>query len=464
MRRRALSRPLRTALEDGLIEPGTTVLDYGCGLGGDVRTLASGGIDAVGWDPAHAVDGQLRASDVVNLGFVINVIEDEVERRETVRKAFSLARNVLVVSARLRDEAPSEARAHRDGILTRIGTFQRFYEQQELRAWIDEALGQRSIAAAPGVFYVFADDAARASHLARRVRTPRRQPARVLPRPDAAVLMPLSTFLAARGRAPDRTELPELHDIAEAAGGLGRAVRIASEAVPEYDAIRAARMEDLLAMLALSRFDGRPRMSDLPFAIQLDLKAFFGTHGAACARADAALTALGTPGGLDALCRSAPFGKLMPTALYVDVEAVPDLPLGLRLYEGCARGYAGAVPDARVVKLSRSEPKVSYLVYEDLHRVAHPILLSSTKVHLRELTVRTRRYETWSNPPLLHRKELLLAPDHARRSTYARLTAAEERYGLYEDPSAIGLRRGWQEALDRAGVELRGHRLIRKAG
>ena len=34
-------------------------------------------------------------------------------------------------------------------------TFQKYYTQDELRAWIDGTLNTRSVAAAPGIFYVF---------------------------------------------------------------------------------------------------------------------------------------------------------------------------------------------------------------------------------------------------------------------------------------------------------------------
>ena len=32
------------------------LFDYGCGRGGDVRTLTGLGIEASGWDPTHAPD------------------------------------------------------------------------------------------------------------------------------------------------------------------------------------------------------------------------------------------------------------------------------------------------------------------------------------------------------------------------------------------------------------------------
>ena len=46
-----------------------------------------------------------------------------------------------------------------DGCLTGAGTFQKFFAQSELRAWIDSTLGAQSIVAAPGVIYVFRDSA-----------------------------------------------------------------------------------------------------------------------------------------------------------------------------------------------------------------------------------------------------------------------------------------------------------------
>ena len=46
-----------------------------------------------------------------------------------------------------------------DGIVTGKRTFQKFFTQEELRQWIEQALNRRPVAAAPGVFYVFRDEA-----------------------------------------------------------------------------------------------------------------------------------------------------------------------------------------------------------------------------------------------------------------------------------------------------------------
>ena len=99
--------------------------------------------DCSGWDPVHAPDGDRRPASVVNLGYVVNVIEDPGERVEVLRRAWSLAADVLVVSGRLVNERPARgAPAFADGVMTRLGTFQKFYEQSELRDWIEATLGE----------------------------------------------------------------------------------------------------------------------------------------------------------------------------------------------------------------------------------------------------------------------------------------------------------------------------------
>ena len=76
IRRVNVSRPVRLAVDAGVITKSRTVLDYGCGHGGDVDYLCSQGIQCCGWDPVHQPNDVRSESDVVNLGFVVNVIED----------------------------------------------------------------------------------------------------------------------------------------------------------------------------------------------------------------------------------------------------------------------------------------------------------------------------------------------------------------------------------------------------
>src|SRR5271165_1414954 len=100
IRRYTCSRPIALALADGLISISDTFFDDGCGHGADVRYLRRQKMKAEGWDPFHSPKTPIVPADVVNLGFVLNVIEEPTERSETLRQAFSLARKLLVVSVR----------------------------------------------------------------------------------------------------------------------------------------------------------------------------------------------------------------------------------------------------------------------------------------------------------------------------------------------------------------------------
>jgi hypothetical protein len=95
MKRYSLSRPLALAMSHHLISPSSKVLDYGCGRGADIRLLQKAGIPASGWDPHFRPDDPLLPADCVNLGYVLNVIEDPAERAATLHNAFQLAEKVL---------------------------------------------------------------------------------------------------------------------------------------------------------------------------------------------------------------------------------------------------------------------------------------------------------------------------------------------------------------------------------
>jgi hypothetical protein len=74
--RYGFSAPVQALARYGLITPSVEVFDYGCGRGDDIRGLVANGVAACGWDPHYAPDAAKREADVVNLCFVINVIED----------------------------------------------------------------------------------------------------------------------------------------------------------------------------------------------------------------------------------------------------------------------------------------------------------------------------------------------------------------------------------------------------
>ena len=105
--RNRLSAPMQSLVRHDFVGPGTTVLDYGCGQGDDVRALVDGGVDAFGWDPHFRPGGRRAPADAVNLGFVLNVIEKPAERIETLRLAWSHCRRVLAVAVMVAGHRPT---------------------------------------------------------------------------------------------------------------------------------------------------------------------------------------------------------------------------------------------------------------------------------------------------------------------------------------------------------------------
>jgi len=196
------SRPIRLALRNGLIELGTTVLDYGGGLGDDVRHLHLDGTEFWGWDPVHLSSGSRSPAQVVNLGYVVNVIEDADERAECLACAWACAERVLIVSARLasqtRDFAPVGPSA--DGLLTSAPTFRKPYGQNALKKWIEAQLGETAVFDGPGTFYVFRDAAHQVGNLASRFLGTSDYPPSVASSIDAhkELAHPLTTFFHVR--------------------------------------------------------------------------------------------------------------------------------------------------------------------------------------------------------------------------------------------------------------------------
>jgi DNA phosphorothioation-associated putative methyltransferase len=466
IRRTEFSRPLRTALRDGIVTATTAVFDYGCGLGDDVRRLREQGIDAVGWDPAHEPTTGKVSAEVVNLGYVVNVVERPDERAELLRDAWTYARGVLVISARLKAEAEGRFAQYEDGVITRLQTFQKFYDQHELREWIATTLGEPPVAAAPGVFYVFRDEGARESFIAsryrRRVAVPRVRLSDKLFEEHQEILQQLVVFVTERGRLPELDELSVASCVVETFGSIKRAFQVVRRVTgsEQWDTIREERRNDLLVYLALGRFPRRPKVSSIPLVLQRDIKALFGTYKAACAAGDALLFAAGDMAAIDAACKIAPFGKLMPTALYVHVDGLHRLPGVLRVYEGCARVLTGDVEGTTILKLRRHEPKVSYLAYPSFDTEAHPPLARSLRVDLRTFHLKDRDFGDTADPPILHRKEQFVPEDYPRRSLFDALTQAELAAGLYQRPENIGTRSAWDALLGNLKLKVVGHNLI----
>lgn len=469
IRRGDFSRPVKCLLRDGLLDKSLSFFDYGCGRGEDLELLTAQEFAAAGWDPAYRPDAPVAEADVVNLGFVINVIENADERAVTVRKAWALAKQVLVVAAQVvlagRGKAPVE---FGDGFLTTRGTFQKLYEQDELKAFLEATLEADAIPASIGTFYVFKDETRRQQFLANRFRRrvvlpPRKKVVERTFEENRELLETLMAWVMETGRLPEPDELESAAAIIEKFGSLKKAFAIVRQLTSdtEWDDIGKRRTEDMLAYLALSRFGKRPVFSVLPRSLQLDVKAFFGTYTKACEQADEFLFKVGKAELIDAACKESKIGKLLPDALYVHRESMNYLAPLLRVYEGCARAYLGDVEGANLVKIHRYSGKLSYLVYPEFDTDPHPALVRSVKLCMRTRKLESQEFGQGGNPPILHRKESFLHPEHLMFAKFAKLTKQEEKAGLLEDTATIGTRDGWNARLAEKGYRLRGHRLER---
>jgi len=235
-----LSKPVKTLLEYGLIKTGSTFFDYGCGQGSDVRGLQALGYDADGWDPVYRHDALKRESDIVNMGYVLNVIEDPAERLEALVDAHRHAKRLLVVSGLIRETVESDRAAqYRDGVLTQRNTFQKFFEQQELQQYIEDALDSTAVPVALGVFYVFRDPEDQQDFLSARSRraidwtqisarlglgAPRTL-WKLLYEEHKDLLDGFGRMALEMGRIPEAAEFDRLAEVSERLGSAKRALR-----------------------------------------------------------------------------------------------------------------------------------------------------------------------------------------------------------------------------------------------
>ena len=464
--RQQLSRPVRVALEAELFTPGSTFFDYGCGHGGDIERIAVQGYESEGWDPYYRPETPLKEADIVNLGYVINVIEDTTERREALLNAWQLTRRVLIVSAQvLINDSANRQVAYGDGVITRRNTFQKYYEQEELKAYIDQVLEVNAVPIGLGIYLVFRDqtqaETFRASQFRSYAATPRLQK-RVRRFEDYQVLLtPLMDFLTERGRLPAKGELAEEPQIKAELGGLRRAFRVILKATDQEDwnAIARQRTEELKLYLATALLTDRPKLKDFSPTIQQDIKGLFGTFKHACAEAEVMLYSLGDQALIKEKISNSKIGLKLGKSLLVHFSCLEELDPLLRLYEACASRTIGRLEDVTVVQFYLEKPKIAYLSYPEFDSDPHPPLEAKMEINLGDLRVHYTEYDQ-VNPPLLHEKDKLVTPDYPLYEKFARLTKKERERGLLDDFKAIRDRRGWLKCLEEHGSELRGYQLV----
>jgi DNA phosphorothioation-associated putative methyltransferase len=462
IRRYKLSRPLSLAMAHGLLQKDFQIFDYGCGRGEDVTLLAKDGFTAVGWDPHFRPDTALRQAEVVNLGFVLNVIEDLQERRATLFRAYELAEKLLVVSVRV-DQSLEGGMPLADGVVTTWGAFQKIFTQAEFRAYLEQVLGAKPIMASLGIAYIFKDQSLEGAYVATlasgRIERWRED---VLDsfRKDriAQRFLKLAT---AQGRLPLPEEFASYGKLQERFGSPQRITRIAGTilAGADVEAVRARRREELLLYVSMMRLQGlkHPPFRVLPASVQADIKTLWPNYQGALKDGDAFLFQMGNAAIVRTALVGAGLGKVLPDAVYFHRDYANQLPSLVKLILFAASQVVGEL-DHELVKISLDGRKVSYLRYPTFDTDAHPALEYSVKVHLPTATHTFRDYRDSENPPILHRKETFVDALYPRYSEFQALTAAEESLGLLSRTD-IGFRRQWEAVLMNNEVAIRDHEL-----
>jgi DNA phosphorothioation-associated putative methyltransferase len=447
------SAPVQTLARYGFLDGQFSLFDYGCGRGDDLRGLRENGLNAAGWDPYYAPDQPLQTADLVNLGFVINVIENHDERLEALIRAWSLAERLLVVAVMLTNQNDPRGQQFRDGVLTQRGTFQKYYTQTEIKAFIAAALDQEPIPVAPGVLYVFRDPEAEQRFLLDRCRSrPHRLTVPARERPDrpqrdrageryAQYQQPLEQLwfcYLSLGRRPDPSEIADPLPLMEGFGSLNRALRFLEtrQEPAELAQARHARIADLEVYFALTRFERRKPYAHLERGLQRDIKAFFGDYLTAHTAASERLFQIADPNALADACQFAAehgLGWLEPgRSLQLHVSLVEQLPALLRIYVGCAVVLYGDYRNADLVKIHIASGKVSLLRYDDFDHQPLPRMIERVKIKLREQNIDYFAYGDRYEPPFLHHKSRYINEEFPHYPEQLAFETALDQLGLFD--------------------------------
>lgn len=425
-----LSLPLFLIARRGYLNGQYSILDYGCGKGDDLREMESHGIDCIGWDPVYRPEVDLCSADIVNLGYVINVIEDKQERAETLQRAYSLAEKFMIVSAMLGNEAIYKRfKPYRDGVITTKKTFQKYFQQGELQQFIESTLTENAIALAPGIFAVFKDKIEEQSYLLERQRS-RQQWQQLSSRPPKPISIKKSRDLFEKhkalfsdfwyttldlGRVPLNEEFEHSEHLRQIVGSHNKAFSLCSLYFdPEqYQQARQQRIDDLLVYFALGYFRKRDAYVRMPQSLQQDIQAFFGKYSEAREQGNALLFSISDPEVIYSSCVKA--NQTLPASqlndqhdLIFHKDFLNQCPKELRVYVGCAIQLYGDLDNVSLIKAHITSGKVTLMVYDDWTK-AVPLLTERIKVKLRDQEIDFFDYIGEFKPsPLLDKEAYLV--------------------------------------------------------
>jgi DNA phosphorothioation-associated putative methyltransferase len=477
--RARLSTPMQMLLKHRFLNGDHTIFDYGSGRGDDLRALELQGVSVSGWDPFFLPNAQKKSADVVNLGFVLNVIENQKERERALTEAYGLAKKLLVVSVMLAGQGVyRNVQEHADGVVTSTKTFQKYYSQKEFCGYIENCLSRQPIVVAPGCVFVFRSDEDEQEFLAARHRhyvlaeelikwaLPSDKNLRTYER-NKELLDSFWLRCLELGRIPAEEEYQEVQQLKEKVGSPRKALTILSGEEREKGLQGAAlqRVDDLSVFFALNLFERRRSASALSRTLQRDSKAFFGTYKNAIQQATSALFEAGKPLEILKACQTAAgagIGHLDGEKnLTLCTDQLTRLPGLLRIYVGCAAQLYGEIDAADLVKIHIGSAKLTLTKYDDFLGKATPLMLERIKIDMRNQDVDFFRYGEEFPPHPLYRKSRYMNKNSKKFSQQRKFDQELEgivqldKYGEF-GPSVVDLER----ELKMKGKRIAGFQLV----
>ena len=158
-------------------------------------------------------------------------------------------------------------------------------------------------------------------------------------------------------------------------------------------------------------------------------------------------------------------GKTVRGNLYFHISAADDVNITAAALFKRAVEITEIKPerDFNLVKISREKVRVSLLYYARFFEDPFPCLNQSFTVDLIKETFRHRSYDSHTNPPILHRKELVLPFWHPSRPLFASLTDALDARGIVPVGPGLGFKTQWNVHLENSGVSISEHNVIDRA-
>ena len=145
-------------------------------------------------------------------------------------------------------------------------------------------------------------------------------------------------------------------------------------------------------------------------------------------------------------------GKHLGYFSYYHVTMLARLPEVKKSIDTLRRDIYENSFEFNVVKLNRYS-RISFLRYQSFDN-PFPILQTALSCDLVQRSARYIDFTSRLNPPILHRRELLLPENDPRVVQAARLTDCLEQQGAFHNPATIGTLDGWRRRLRSLGIKV----------